>query len=188
MDLALDSCSTSKCARTRILAQTGMLCERSAPSVEFQLMGNRQNLRSVLTALASAARRGLEGMSLQEACADGFEGFPSGTCGAVSELMGRIVLERTGRHGTYVCGTAHPTLKPQHSHAWLEVDGFIVDLTHDQFSTTNLVGWVFETSAWHSGFERETQALCLSPVQWAAYPLHAYAAMARACDEVKAEK
>jgi hypothetical protein len=114
----------------------------------------------------------------------GFGSFPNGTCGPVSELMGRIILERTGHEGIYVCGEGHPALKPQQSHAWLEVSGIIVDLTYDQFEGTDLTGWVHEASQWHAKFDREPHGLCLQPSQWGMYPYAAYAAMKRACDAV----
>jgi hypothetical protein len=98
--------------------------------------------------------------------------------------MGRIVLERTGHEGIYVCGDGHPALRSQQSHAWLEVGGFIVDLTHDQFEATGLSGWVLENSTWHAMFDREPHALCLLPSLWGEYPVAAYAAMKRACDAV----
>jgi hypothetical protein len=136
--------------------------------------------RTQAAALAEAARAGLLAMPGKDRGL-GFESFPRGTCGHVSELIGRIVFERTG---IYVCGGGHPALKPQQSHAWLEVRGLVVDLTHDQFQGTGLLGWVFEHSPWHALFERETHGLCLSPAQWGQYPHAAYAAMNRACGEV----
>lgn len=136
-----------------------------------------------LKALASAARAGLEAMPAAER-GIGFENFPRGTCGPVSELLGRIVLERTGREGIYVCGDGHPFLRPQQSHAWLEVGGFIVDITHDQFADTGVQGWVLAVSPWHGLFERRENGLCLKPAQWMQYPHAAYAAMRRACDRV----
>lgn len=138
-------------------------------------------LMAQLVMLAAAARAGLEGMTAQER-QNGFEGFPRGTCGPVTELMGRIVLERTGKRGAYVCGSGHPAFAANQSHAWLEVEGVIVDLTHDQFAGTDLQGWVFEGSTWHREFSREVLDLCLSPTQWGFYPMAAYVAMAKACD------
>ena len=140
-------------------------------------------LKEKLELLAAAARAGLEATTDKER-GIGFGSFPHGTCGPVSELMGRIVLERTGYEGIYVCGDGHPALKPQQSHAWLEVGGVIVDLTHDQFAETGLTGWVHEASAWHAKFDREPHGLCLKPSQWGMYPYAAYVSMKRACDEV----
>jgi hypothetical protein len=137
-----------------------------------------------LIALANAARTGLQTMTTQQRGL-GFEAFPSGTCGPVSELMGRIVLERTGQQGIYVCGDGHPDLKAQQSHAWLEVEGFIVDLTYDQLEGTGLVGWVHQVSPWYAKFDHEPHGLSLSPGQCGQYPYAAYGAMKRACDAVE---
>jgi hypothetical protein len=142
-----------------------------------------QSLVLTLELLAAAARAGLEAMTPQERGLE-FGSFPHGTCGPVSELMGRIVFERTSREGIYICGDGHPALRPQQSHAWLEVEGVIVDLTHDQFEGTGLAGWVHETSPWHAKFDREPNGLCLKPSQWGMYPYVAYAAMKCACDRV----
>ena len=140
-------------------------------------------VKAQLVVLAGAARAGLEVMTVKERGL-GFASFPHGTCGPVSELMGRIILERTGLEAVYVCGDGHPDLQAQQSHAWIEVGGFIVDLTYDQFGETGCVGWVHEASLWHAKFDRELHSLCLSPSQWGQYPYAAYGAMKRACDTV----
>lgn len=57
--------------------------------------------------------------------------FPSGTCGTVSNILG-IILQRHG-YGVfnYVWGRAYcPVFS---THAWLEKDGIICDITADQF-------------------------------------------------------
>lgn len=140
-----------------------------------------ESLEAQLTRLAAAARQGLEQLASTNP-PRGFEDFPSATCGPVAQLMGRIVLECLGRRGQYVLGERHPELGPRRSHAWLEVDSLIVDLTHDQFADTGLLGWVFADSAWHRGFERDVQGLILDPKYWAFYPEFVYQAMAHACD------
>ncbi len=136
-------------------------------------------LRTFLVGLAAVCREALERMTPAERGA-GFMDFPRGTCGPVTELMGRLVFEATHEAGLYVSGTAHPDLPSQQSHAWLEVDGLLVDLTHDQFSGTGLVGWVFDSSRWHVMFDSEKLPLCLDPQNWLEYPHAAYAVMKRA--------
>jgi len=54
--------------------------------------------------------------------------FPFCRCGVISELLGEY-LSAAGVSSTYVVGT-----NPSASHAWLEVDGLVVDLTADQFA------------------------------------------------------
>lgn len=142
-------------------------------------------LKAALLVLAGAARDGLERWVPTFAPEDLFATFPRGTCGPVSELMGRIVVEQLGIAGVYVCGSNHPTLRPAQAHAWVEVEELIIDLTYDQFPRTGLSGWVFEASPWHTAFSRESQALCLNPKFWGEYPYAAYGAMSRSCDEAK---
>jgi hypothetical protein len=136
-------------------------------------------LRTFLSRLAAVCREALERMTPAQRGV-GFIDFPRGTCGPVAELMGRLVFEATHKSGLYLSGTAHPDLPRQQSHAWLEVDGLLVDLTHDQFTGTGLVGWVFESSPWHALFETEKLPLCLDPRNWLAYPHAAYAVMKQA--------
>lgn len=145
---------------------------------------NALGIKAQLDALAVAARRGIEEMRIEDKRTACLDSFPRGACGVASELLGRIILERTGFTGTYVCGDGHPALEPQHSHAWVEVEGFIVDITHDQFADTGLDGWVFEESPWHTKFRRERNLLCLNPADWGSYPLAVYSAMRRSCERV----
>lgn len=148
------------------------------------MSASKEEVLGALTRLATAARDALEALTPQQRTYI-FSEFPRGACGPATELIGRIVLEATGHTGIYVCGARHPELREQQSHAWLEVSGYIVDLTHDQFPGTGLDGWVFEHSHWHAGFEREINELCLLPSQWFQYPYTAYAAIHSACSFVK---
>jgi hypothetical protein len=129
------------------------------------------SLRGPLEALAAAARAGLEAMMPAER-GIGLESFPRGTCGRISELMGRIVLERPGLEGRHICGDAHPLLREQQSHACVEFGGFIVDLTHHQF-----VG----TGQSSPQFTSDEKSLSLKTSYWMQYPHQVYAAMNVAC-------
>ena len=55
--------------------------------------------------------------------------FPRGSCGTTSRLLGAY-LENNG-HGVwnYMCGYIG-----KQSHAWLEKNGMVIDITSDQFS------------------------------------------------------
>lgn len=64
-----------------------------------------------------------------------FPQFPHGCCGDASDLLGQYLLEN-GIESYYVCGNRYfddPEEGTQ-SHAWLLVEGLIVDITGDQFS------------------------------------------------------
>lgn len=60
--------------------------------------------------------------------------FPNGCCGECSDLLAHHLLLQ-GINSKYVCGSYYyddPEIGPQ-SHAWLDIDGLIVDITGDQF-------------------------------------------------------
>lgn len=139
--------------------------------------------RAELEKVAAACRRGL--LSLANTAGSQFHGFPRGTCGGASEIVGRLLKEALQCDGVYVFGCRHPQLKPEASHAWFEVGDFIIDITYDQFQGTGLSGWVFERGAgWHAQFlSLKSQNLC-PPSGWFTYPYDGYKA---ALEEVKAE-
>lgn len=113
-----------------------------------------------------------------------FNGFPVAACGPAAELVGRLLQERMGLEGVYVCGVGHPTLVENQSHAWFEACGFIFDLTHDQFPDTGVNGWVLpRDSPWHQAFSDQDRrdGFCM-PAGWPMYPHDGYAAMTAALD------
>jgi hypothetical protein len=57
-----------------------------------------------------------------------FHEFPMGSCGDASLLLGKYLDEMGLGQFDYVCGELG-----RQSHAWLEKDGIIVDITADQF-------------------------------------------------------
>lgn len=56
--------------------------------------------------------------------------FPNGSCGDTSELLGQYLSDSGLGVWSYRNGTQ---LDPFFSHAWVERDGLIVDITADQF-------------------------------------------------------
>lgn len=133
-----------------------------------------------LVEFAAACRSGLQGLASRPGSL--FEGFPRGTCGPAAELVGRLLQERFGMSGRYVCASGHPRLQPTQSHAWFEAGGFIFDLTHDQFSGTDIEGWVLPLeSPWHRRFKSRDHrdGFCM-PAGWPMYPHDGYAAMVSA--------
>lgn len=77
--------------------------------------------------------------------------FPVGCCKSTSWMLGHH-LTRLGEAGeiSFVSGR-----RAQETHIWLVVDGFIVDLTADQFADENRPVIVVATgeSAWHDTFK-----------------------------------
>lgn len=57
-----------------------------------------------------------------------FVRFPAGCCGDTSLLLGAYLYEIGLGNFEYVCG-----ISGKQSHAWLERNGLIVDITSDQF-------------------------------------------------------
>lgn len=101
-----------------------------------------------LEEFCGAARRGLELLRYQETSA--FRDFPKGQCGNASEMLGLLLKERLGLTSTYVCKFRYGTNKQMQTHAWLEGDDHLIDLTHDQFTGTGQIGWIFpKSNRWH---------------------------------------
>lgn len=62
-----------------------------------------------------------------------FSRFPRGCCGDVAQLLAAYLRDRGHGAFTYVCGS-RPDGGDILTHAWLEGDGFIIDITGDQFA------------------------------------------------------
>lgn len=91
-----------------------------------------------------------------------FSQFPRACCGDATELLAQYLLENKIK-STYVCGNRYfgnPEECTQ-SHAWLVVDGLIVDITGDQFLNNksyynyDVPVYVGIGDAFHSLFEIE---------------------------------
>ena len=59
--------------------------------------------------------------------------FPKGCCGDATELIGLYLLKVHGIESEYVCGEGFMNNSYQ-SHAWLLCQGYIIDITADQFN------------------------------------------------------
>lgn len=135
-----------------------------------------KTVRTELEKVALACRIGL--MSLVDAKGSTFNGFPSGACGVASDIIGRVVWETLQYEGEYVCGIRHPKLSNGATHSWFEVEGFIIDITYDQFQATGLIDWVFDRNdGWHTQFRslERRQGFC-PPSKWPGYPSDGYRA------------
>jgi len=140
-------------------------------------------LKADVVRIAAAARAALEDLTPSQKGMH-FAAVNAIASVAVVELMGRLILEQLGRTGRKVIGYRHPSLGllPV-PHAWLEIDDLIIDLTHDRFDGTGLVGWVFEQTAWHASFSKEVLALCFKP--WLFWPYATCAMVSSACEAAK---
>jgi hypothetical protein len=82
--------------------------------------------------------------------------FPAGSCGDATPLLGTYFIEEGLGTFTYVLGErAADNINGRHSHAWLEADGVIVDITADQFVENDQKVIVTGHSDWHATFERD---------------------------------
>jgi hypothetical protein len=79
-------------------------------------------------------------------------GFPSGACGDTSELLGQYLQDCGFGTWMYVMGFRD---SDSWTHAWLEADGVIVDITSDQFDDVTSAVVVTHDRQWHDReFER----------------------------------
>lgn len=78
--------------------------------------------------------------------------FPKGSCLDATLLLGTYLRSLGLGEFLYESGW-----RENHSHAWLEKDGLIIDITADQFEDQNIRTIVTYNSAWHSSFKKDKQ-------------------------------
>lgn len=78
--------------------------------------------------------------------------FPCGACGDASYLLARYFADQGCGEFEYVLGERRPDF---HSHAWLEKDGLIIDITADQFEGMDTPVLVTSDHSWHHQFDEE---------------------------------
>jgi hypothetical protein len=76
-----------------------------------------------------------------------FKDFPSGSCGATTDILGVYLCEKGYGKFNYICASENKIYAS--SHAWLEKDRLIVDITADQFEDQNNKVIVTAQSSWH---------------------------------------
>lgn len=112
-------------------------------------------LRSAVLELATSFRLAVEIVVDTGNVPMHIQGFPRGCCGIISELMGDYLNTLGIGEVFYVCG-----MKDGASHAWLEVDGLIVDISGDQFSDRPGI-YVDKPDAWYVEWEEDTRHLAI---------------------------
>jgi len=82
-----------------------------------------------------------------------FENFPVNSCGDVSILLAEYLIDSGYGTPIYVVGelVEHPRVL---SHAWIELDGVVADITADGFDPNAPRVIVTEKSVWHNQFSR----------------------------------
>jgi len=104
-----------------------------------------------LTKLATEFRRMIENSDWSKLTME-FEYFPFGSCGDASILLAQYLLDEGFDTPTYV--SAQLNLRERNpGHAWLELDGVIIDITADGFDPKAPEVIITENSEWHEMFE-----------------------------------
>jgi len=105
-----------------------------------------------LTKLASRFRWMIEEADLSDMITE-CEKFPYGSCGDASILLAQYLIDAGCDLPTYVIGEiVEPTRL--RSHAWLELGGYVLDITADGFGPNIPSVIVTDNSDWHDQFKR----------------------------------
>jgi hypothetical protein len=107
---------------------------------------------ATLTTLATRFRAAIQATDPAEVDAEVrfiVASFPRGVCGAVCFLLGHYLRENGFPGAEYVNGIRR---SDGESHAWIETDGIIVDITGDQFAEIDEGVIVTRDFAWHRQF------------------------------------
>lgn len=84
--------------------------------------------------------------------------FPRGSCGDASLLLAKHLQNQGIWPLTYVCGEMTIDEKGKfHSHAWLEIEDIIIDITADQFEGVTQQVIVTRDRSWHEQFDIENK-------------------------------
>lgn len=84
-----------------------------------------------------------------------FRDFPEGCCGSASELLAAFLKD--AGFGTFALVSGWDEGENATSHAWLEGNGFIIDITIDQFPEGSSHQMVSDNFDFHAQFNRKKQ-------------------------------
>lgn len=86
----------------------------------------------------------------------GMRSFPRGACGDTALLFGAFLVDRAIPGFKYICGErGSQANNTWTSHAWLQRDDLVIDLTADQFPDAPAGVIVSGPSLWHMQFSTE---------------------------------
>jgi hypothetical protein len=105
----------------------------------------------VLLRLATEFRAAIEATS-RSSLPEAMENFPRGSCGDATLLLAKYLEENGCGSFDYVLGE-----KEERSHAWLQKDGIVVDITCDQFPDMQSAVFVKSPTRWHASFNGEVK-------------------------------
>ncbi|ASA21276.1 hypothetical protein [Paenibacillus donghaensis] len=107
-----------------------------------------QELHRKIYDSATLFRRAIEKMDISEySMSPWFNRFPRACCGDASNLLAKYLREQHGVETIYVCGW-----RKGQSHAWLEYNDLIIDITADQFEEIFEPAVVTTDKTFHSRF------------------------------------
>ena len=89
-----------------------------------------------------------------------FENFPSGSCGDATLLLAKYLQNSGLGFFDYVCGEIYEDGERKfQSHAWLQREDLIVDITADQFDEIEAAVLITRNHSWHNQFEVDVRHL-----------------------------
>jgi len=84
-----------------------------------------------------------------------FRNFPSGACGDTCQILAEHLKGMGFGDFFYISGKREDS----RSHAWLEKDGFVIDLTSDQFNELDMPVYYGPINDWYRSFSEESRSL-----------------------------
>ena len=107
-----------------------------------------QELHDQIRDSAALFRQAIEQVNISEfSMSPWFKRFPRACCGDASNLLAKYLMVQHGIETTYVCGWHEGQ-----SHAWLEYNSLIIDITADQFEEVSENALVTTDKTFHSRF------------------------------------
>ena len=93
-----------------------------------------------------------------------YRDFPKGCCGDISEMLINYLVREEFKDLYCIYGTAYREViedgevkERSWSHAWLELDSYIIDITADQFDEINEEVLITDKSIFHEQFEIDSK-------------------------------
>ncbi|WP_010223482.1 hypothetical protein [Pseudomonas donghuensis] len=106
-------------------------------------------------------RKGFDAQKFRGQLPTHLQTFPRGCCGVVSELLGDYLNTQLGLRVEYVCGE-----RDGGSHAWLELDDVVIDITSDQFDGRPPV-FIAVKDDWYASWEESARHIAIHhPSAW----------------------
>jgi hypothetical protein len=112
--------------------------------------------QAALYELARQVRSGMESFSSGESSPISLLGnyFPSSCCEAASMILAAYLVEQGLPMALRVHGINGGDTMELKSHVWLSLEGYVIDITADQFKAYGLAGIIVsKSSSFHDSFE-----------------------------------